>query len=163
MHKEINIVASSTQCCLHTLVLLMKSNVYKGGVRGPGSMGTTTEFLSGTSLTLLTWSNVESSRAFPGWIRTRIWGWGGVHWKCGPLWNACLAMPGALGSTLDTATIKDRAGRWQERKRQGPWNWVLSRISPACFQAVLSLITGAGLSESQTCPTRGWHHSLVLS
>lgn len=100
---------------VYTLVPLMGSNVYKGGVRCPSSMGTTTEFLSGTSLTLLTWSNVESSRAFPGWIRTRIRGVGGVHWECGPLWNACLAMPGALGSTLDTATVKDRAGEKKTR------------------------------------------------
>lgn len=68
---------------VYTLVPLMESNVYKGGVRCPSSMGTTTEFLSGTSLTLLTWSNVESSRAFPGWIRTRIWGGGGFTGSVG--------------------------------------------------------------------------------
>lgn len=51
--------------------------------------------------------NVESIRAFPGWIRTRIGCVGGsVQWECGSLWNACLAMPGALGSTLDIATKK---------------------------------------------------------
>lgn len=66
--------------------------------------------------------NVESISAFPGWIRTRIGCVGGsVQWECGSLWNACLAMPGALGSTLDIATTtkKTEQGGGRREKDKG--------------------------------------------